>query len=460
MLINNQNRLELESKVLAAAFKQGVDHGDLQSADFAHKALFRLIRERHQPARLIASLAQTVESSLASHIEFSGAASDAASLLPRVPATPEMPTESFAPDNGPSNGQSLAPPAPTAIEPVVAETAVTEAPVTEALVARPETQGEENAGQAVTAPINVYDLLSVPQTSSVEAIHKSFLKQVRKVLVAKTKTKGVYPRKSLEMLRNLWIAHDILTDESIRADYDLNVLGLATVAKPERSKYAEPPQMDEVDAASLRLGELLRAAGLIDQTELEIACDMHKAVREMPFGRFLVKQDFIEDEQLEAVLQGQQFLREGFIDLNQFQQAMVAFTRSAKDLDTILLERGFVSESDLARMKEIIRTEHHGSPAQIADSGTSETADGEGAEASTEVSATPTTADAIEQSEDSELAVNSMPEDENSPADNGHSPDNGDSRNPEPQEVRKKPNFENSSPDTETIEFRLTAFDE
>src|SRR5262249_34183655 len=158
----------------------------------------------------------------------------------------------------------------------------------------------------------------IPHTSSIELIHKTFLKQVRKVLVTKTKTKGVYPRKSLEMLRNLWIAHDILTDESIRADYDINVLGLDSVATPDRSRFKEPAAVDSEGVLSLRLGELLREAGLIDQTELEIACDMHKAMREMPFGRFLVKQDFIDEEQLEAVLIGQRLLREGLIDLVQF----------------------------------------------------------------------------------------------------------------------------------------------
>jgi hypothetical protein len=335
MLIDNRNRLDLESKVLAAAFKQGIDHGDLGSADLAHKALFRLIKERHgtlPPVR--ANRAPSRPQLPASLIAPGG------NLLPvPLPDSRELQPKSVNPDNG----HGLA---PTTINKPQAQ------------LSKDQAEGEE-ASTGPPTPINVYELLAVPPTSPTELIHKNFLKQVRKVLVAKTKTKGVYPRKSLEMLRNLWIAHDILTDESIRADYDLNVLGLTSVANPDRSKSKEPLTLiDEEDAASLRLGELLRAAGLIDQTELEIACDMHKAMREMPFGRFLVKQDFIEEDQLEAVLLGQRFLREGLIDLKQFQLAMETFTRSSKDLDQILVEKGYATRADLLKVHELIRSEH------------------------------------------------------------------------------------------------------
>jgi len=39
-----QDRVDLESKVLAAAFKQSIDLGDSEGADFAHKQLFQLLR--------------------------------------------------------------------------------------------------------------------------------------------------------------------------------------------------------------------------------------------------------------------------------------------------------------------------------------------------------------------------------------------------------------------------------
>ncbi len=72
----------------------------------------------------------------------------------------------------------------------------------------------------------------------------------------------------------------------------------------------------------LKIGELLNVAGLLEASELEIACDMHKAMPEMQFGSFLVKQGFIEEYQLEAVLFAQKLLRKGLITVVQYQAAM------------------------------------------------------------------------------------------------------------------------------------------
>lgn len=338
MLIDNQNRLELESKVLAAAFKQGIDHGDLESADLAHKALFRLIRERHLPRT-------TSDYAKPGPHKFGEATGPQAFIdQPASPLTDQAQNES-------GNGHALAEASANLAQPA----------------ALPVGSESDDLDKANLAPINIYELLGIPHTSSIELIHKTFLKQVRKVLVTKTKTKGVYPRKSLEMLRNLWIAHDILTDESIRADYDINVLGLDSVANPDRSRLKEPAAVDNEGVVSLRLGELLREAGLIDQTELEIACDMHKAMREMPFGRFLVKQDFIEEEQLEAVLIGQRLLREGLIDIERFQECMDTFTREGKDLGQIVLENGYVSKADLIKVRDRMRSEQPSEAPEVLD---------------------------------------------------------------------------------------------
>jgi hypothetical protein len=339
MLIDNQNRLDLESKVLAAAFKQGIDHGDLESADLAHKALFRLIRERHLPNTTSDYLGRLQANRLAAPARTAqGFAPE-----PAGPGSDQMETES-------GNGHALAQASQNLTEPA----------------SGPPAPESEDLDKANLAPINIYELLGIPHTASVDLIHKTFLKQVRKVLVAKTKTKGVYPRKSLEMLRNLWIAHDILTDENIRADYDINVLGLDSVANPDRTRFQEAA-VDTEGVVSLRLGELLREAGLIDQTELQIACDMHKAMREMPFGRFLVKQDFIDEEQLEAVLIGQRLLRDKLIDLAHFQECMDTFTRTGKDLGQIVLESGYVSKADLIKVRDRMRSEQQAAPPEPAD---------------------------------------------------------------------------------------------
>src|SRR5271156_574789 len=58
MTTSNENlqndRVDLESKVLAAAFKQSIDLGDSEGADFAHKQLFQLLRANRTTEYLMA----------------------------------------------------------------------------------------------------------------------------------------------------------------------------------------------------------------------------------------------------------------------------------------------------------------------------------------------------------------------------------------------------------------------
>ena len=186
----------------------------------------------------------------------------------------------------------------------------------------------------------LYRILQVSQMSSYDEIHRSFLRLVRHQLRELVGARRPRKQELLGQLRQIWIAHDILTDPITRTDYDFRDLGLrgdneAVVQASPDGKIVRPPS---------RIGELLQCAGLLEEAELEIACDMHKAMPEVQFGTFLVKQGFIGERDLESVLIGQKLLRSGTISVAQFQVAMELSQSRGLPIRETLLERGYVSE--------------------------------------------------------------------------------------------------------------------
>ncbi len=197
--------------------------------------------------------------------------------------------------------------------------------------------------------VDLYELLGVSQMSPFEEIHKNFLRRIRKILL---KLRGaVRPEKDelLKELRKNWIARDILCDPVTRTDYDFRDMGLR--GSPDAMIPHAPedgPQGRIGQRTPLRIGELLQCAGLLEQAELEIACDMHKAMPEMQFGTFLVRQGFIQERDLESVLLGQKLLRDGNITVAQFQVAMELSQSRGTNISDILIDHGYITEAQLA----------------------------------------------------------------------------------------------------------------
>jgi hypothetical protein len=393
MTTSNENsqpdRVDLESKVLAAAFKQSIDLGDSEGADFAHKQLFQLLRANRserlmpRPKPALAEIPEIVGSS-----EISSTVEEAPPQEP-LPVHQFEPTAEIVahepqeqvnvPDSSedeavldlaklfaadalaePSNGgngvqvQQFEPPITSstpkqavgkAIKPK-APAPVEEKKTQEMQLPAALTPEVEALIQDVAGARDIYGMLGLSQYASYDQIHKNFLRRVRKLLLCKTR--AGYTRALLEQLRNLWIAHDILIDPKTRNDYDFRVLGLksssglASEAKPTRSPTRQS-----------KIGELFEASGLLEPTELQIACDMHKAMPEMQFGRFLVKQGFLEEEQLQAVLAAQRLIRTGKLTLSQFKEAMYIVNNHTGTFSQVLLEKGFCSKDDLKLIERI-----------------------------------------------------------------------------------------------------------
>lgn len=199
---------------------------------------------------------------------------------------------------------------------------------------------------------DIYTLLGVSQMSPMEGVRTRYYKLTRGIHRELLNTTDIDRRnKLLYDLKFICIAYDILSDPVTRTDYDLRTMGLrgeSMVQTPEEKKPGELGQR-----LHLKIGELLNVAGLLEGSELEIACDMHKAMPEMQFGSFLVKQGFIEEYQLEAVLFAQKLLRKGLITVVQYQAAMEELESSGVPVAETVVERGYVTQSDLDHLEEV-----------------------------------------------------------------------------------------------------------
>lgn len=198
---------------------------------------------------------------------------------------------------------------------------------------------------------DAYDILHVEQIATFEEIHRNFLYLVRKLMFALKKVKRKQRKLLLAELQDLWIAHDILSDPVTRTDYDFRILGLR--GAPDVIIHTAPEDREQAQSSTrtpLRIGELMQCAGLLEPTELEIAADMHKAMPEMLFGAFLVKQGFIEEADLDQVLMGQRLLKNGNITVGHFQMAMKKWREATVPIETTAVEEGLVSKPEMDRI--------------------------------------------------------------------------------------------------------------
>ncbi|MBX9952570.1 MAG: hypothetical protein K2Y39_25580 [Candidatus Obscuribacterales bacterium] len=199
---------------------------------------------------------------------------------------------------------------------------------------------------------DIYTLLGVSQMSPMEGVRTRYYKLTRAIHRELLTSPDIDRRnKLLYDLKFICIAYDILSDPVTRTDYDLRTMGLRGVSMVQTPEEKKPGELGQ--RLHLKIGELLNVAGLLEGSELEIACDMHKAMPEMQFGSFLVKQGFIEEYQLEAVLFAQKLLRKGLITVVQYQAAMEELESSGVSIAETAVERGYVTQSDLDHLEEV-----------------------------------------------------------------------------------------------------------
>lgn len=198
---------------------------------------------------------------------------------------------------------------------------------------------DQVAKQAYVGPIDLYAILGVDEKADAASIERTFLSRVKAFLRTPGILTGQDRKADYKKLQSLWIARDILFDPVTRTDFDFRRLGLRS--------DEDTNTRDHLDKSKIRIGELLLCAGLLEETELEIAADMHRAMPEMLFGAFLVKQEFIQDADLDCVLLGQQLIRDGLLSTAQFKEVMEARKDNGMEMSDILLQGDFVSQDQL-----------------------------------------------------------------------------------------------------------------
>ena len=374
----SRERLELETRVLAAALRQSLELGDQDGSALAHEQIFLLIKACQElnsqepqmaPRELFIDKGRQLPDidwgSVLDEVSLPAASIDASdgsveSVTENNDLAGAKLTESPDFTKNPHNGGNM--------EGVTASSGdVKESPAAENLnvQAKPQVQLEEvgadrsfkviekdTASGLVHKPsesdgtVDLYGRLSVSESADSRSVHLCFLRKVRSLLRAEELFKGPERRKTLALLQSIWIAHDILSDPVTRGDYDLRRRGDSE--DEEKEEYV--PLRKRVPL--MRIGELLECTGLLEKTELEIAADMHKAMPEMMFGAFLVKQGFIAEDDLRCVLVGQALIKDEVLTLSQFQQVMEVRASSGKDIGSCLKSQGIATDEDLRRIVE------------------------------------------------------------------------------------------------------------
>ncbi|GEM_PF-2218818 len=316
-----EQRLDLEARILLAAIRQSIERGDLDGANLAHHELSKLLADR--------------------------AAQTAGDEYPQSPWGEDTDSQPGAPDR-PAAGRGAA--GGAAPEKAARTAEPGPVPAAERPAAGAREAGEpEPASPPEGVPIgDLYEALGVVPMSSIETIHVHYLRQVRKLLIAQQLTRDTSVWDFRGRLRAMSIAHDVLRDPVTRTDYDFRLLGLRGQSAPPVPEL--PGDMQTTITGTrpgLRIGELLQACEVLEAADLDVAVDMHRAMPNMPFGQFLVRQDFLSQQELDSALLGQRLIVDGKITVAQFQVAMFSVRSDGVPLGKTLVDRGWVTQGDV-----------------------------------------------------------------------------------------------------------------
>ncbi|OPZ89688.1 MAG: hypothetical protein BWY75_01055 [bacterium ADurb.Bin425] len=373
----SRERLELETRVLAAALRQSLQLGDMEGSNLAHEQIFILLKARQE----LMNGPSAVELSRALRASEAGLGNANGQALPektrRIPdiewfeegdkaQKPATEMQSVTADPAKSRQEEISQNEiredeirqdESDFEESAQENLALPASETDksqlAAVERVEQELKAGASQEAAEP-NFYQFFGLEQGADRQDIHRSFLVRVRSILRGikqrSEPLRGFERQEVLKGLQKVWINHDILQDASTRGDYDQRLSGHAVADEAPQESKTGP---------TVRIGELLQSSGLLEKTELEIAADMHKAMPELMFGSFLVKQGFVEERDLECVLISQQLIKTGQISLEQFQELMPE-RGDTGTMFNLLLERGLVTREELDKAISSLPSEEAG----------------------------------------------------------------------------------------------------
>lgn len=349
-----KERKDLESRVLAAAFKQSFQRGDTEGANLAHKQIYLLLKAGESESAAEAN-GESADAADAADAADNGSAQELE--VKTVQAEDRAGTREINLNNAEYAKLEV-----EAMEKLTAKAKAKSTKENVSVVAAASATSSKLSAQTSTSDsvnqvsdrattqdqekpkANSYVLLNVEPGASFREIHISFLRLVRRLLFEFNQAPKKKRRGMIKDLLQISIAHDILSDPLTRTDYDIRFLGL----KAPVSGTTEG--VTESGGVLFKVGELLESAGLLEPTELEIAADMHKAMPEMLFGTFLVKQGFITEGDLEQAVLGQELVKDALIKLDVFKQAMAGWLNSQTPIKDYLVKENIISKEDMDRI--------------------------------------------------------------------------------------------------------------
>jgi len=214
-----KDRIEWESKVLAAALKQRSDRGDANGTQLAHSHLSALLKSHKQLDS--SQKTQEVGSVVGGESLGKSATATVARNMPDIVWSDEgSESPGDAAPSAPVEVRTDFPAAGSNSHPDIPRLATPSAPAP--LSTAPGEQSRDKSGVVFDA----YGILGVDQIASFDEIHKYFFMKVRRLLINMKGMKRKDKKPLLKELQAMWIAHDILSDPVTRTDYDFRLLGL------------------------------------------------------------------------------------------------------------------------------------------------------------------------------------------------------------------------------------------
>ena len=404
-------RLDLERKVLAAAFKQSFESGDSDGAALAHKGLCAIIQQQLfsgdgssgsvVPAGFWQKASQALDEQVedgqlddgqeAASVNGGEIPFEAGQAVPTIGDAGAAAAEAFAqmasaasdtsPSDAPLADTSASDTPPAEGVPVVAGVTAEElglTPESQLPLAGPMSyldfgaEGDEPEELNPAGIGQMLDTLASPETVTPEALSPSqMIKSQSFYQMLGVNKLSSYERIHISFLRLVRRLLRALRATQIRDKREFREVlrsiciahdvlkdpitrtdyDLRMLGMRAKTGHIEPGADGKSGGLGARirlmLGELLECANVLEPAELQIALDMHKAEPGMQFGEFLVIANFLNREELDSALMAQRLIDSGKITVAQFQSAMFRMRDSGAAFFDTLMVEGWIQPRDV-----------------------------------------------------------------------------------------------------------------
>lgn len=282
---DKEDSINLESKILTAAFKQSVEVGDEEGLRLAHTELCKLLVGSEAPSQM-----------------------------------------SFEPVDGAVTLDACL------SEPYAALSS-------QLIKGRPLPAPGSN---------NYYERLAASPTDTSFLLRVCYMRAVRlllrqQYLLGKSQSINIHDFR--RQLRDIGIAYHLLNDPASRADYDLRLLGLRNPKSGQGLVVPECAKVpDDGGKVCLSWEELLTLSRAFTSSEAVIAPDQYSDLDEDDFYAYLQGSELLSGIDFDSLALGYKLICHGLVTVVQFEQAFQALSKQEIGLLAVLSERAWLDE--------------------------------------------------------------------------------------------------------------------